>query len=225
MLGLLNNVIPFSLMFTGQTEIGAGLASVLNATTPFWTMILASMLTTDERLTWQKAAGILLGIAGVAVMIGPGAHRRPRRTGLGKARADRHRALLLLRTHLRAPLPRPAATGRGHRSAHRLHHHHDPCGSAHPEARPACLRGTPGSGPPCFALALLSTAFAYILYFGILSSAGATNASLVTLLVPVSATLLSVAFLGERLGSFELAGMALIGLGLLTIDGRLFRRR
>ena len=76
-----------------------------------------------------------------------------------------------------------------------------------------------------FALALLSTAFAYILYFGIIGSAGATNASLVTLIVPVSAILLGFVFLGERLELFEVAGMALIGLGLVTIDGRIFGRR
>ena len=73
-----------------------------------------------------------------------------------------------------------------------------------------------------FALALLSTAFAYILYFGLVASAGATNASLVTLIVPVSAILLGLLFLGERLELFEVAGMVLIGLGLVTIDGRIF---
>ena len=76
-----------------------------------------------------------------------------------------------------------------------------------------------------FALALVSTAFAYILYFGIIGSAGATNASLVTLIVPVSAILLGFVFLGERLELFEVAGMLLIGLGLVTIDGRIFGRR
>lgn len=72
LLALLNNVIPFSLIFAGQTQLGAGIASVLNATTPFWTALLANVLTADERLTWNKVAGILLGLAGTAVMIGPG---------------------------------------------------------------------------------------------------------------------------------------------------------
>jgi drug/metabolite transporter (DMT)-like permease len=73
-LALLNNIIPFSLMFTGQTAIGAGLASVLNATTPFWTMLLANALLTDEKLTAARTLGVLLGIAGTAVMVGPGLH-------------------------------------------------------------------------------------------------------------------------------------------------------
>lgn len=73
------------------------------------------------------------------------------------------------------------------------------------------------------ALALLSTAFGYILYFRIMATAGATNASLVTLLVPPSAILLGVLFLGERLALGELAGMALIGFGLIILDGRAYR--
>src|SRR5690606_3248189 len=71
-LAMLNNVIPFSLMFAGQTEIGAGIASVLNATTPFWTMLLANALLADEKLTTRRAMGIVLGVAGTAVMVGPG---------------------------------------------------------------------------------------------------------------------------------------------------------
>ena len=71
-------------------------------------------------------------------------------------------------------------------------------------------------------MALLSTAFAYILYFRIMALAGATNTSLVTLLVPPSAMLLGFLFLGERLGFTEIAGMMLIALGLLILDGRTY---
>ena len=72
LLACLNNIIPFSLIFLGQTELGAGLASVLNATTPFWTVLLANAFTRDEKLSWNKMAGIVLGVAGTAIMIGPG---------------------------------------------------------------------------------------------------------------------------------------------------------
>ena len=71
-LALLNNVIPFSLIFSGQTEIGAGLASVLYATTPLWTVLVANLLTKDEKLSASKLAGVVLGIGGAAIMIGPG---------------------------------------------------------------------------------------------------------------------------------------------------------
>ena len=71
-LAILNNVIPFSLIFAGQTEMGAGLASVLNATTPFWTILVANAVTQDEKFSRNKVLGILLGILGTAVMVGPG---------------------------------------------------------------------------------------------------------------------------------------------------------
>src|SRR3954451_12411089 len=71
-LSLANNVVPFSLIFLGQTVLGAGVASVLNATTPFWTIMIANATTRDEKASWNKVAGVLSGIAGTALMIGPG---------------------------------------------------------------------------------------------------------------------------------------------------------
>ena len=222
-LGLVNNVIPFSLMFLGQTEIGAGLAAVLNATTPFWTVILANALTDDEKFTSAKIIGILLGILGTAVMIGPGLL-----TGLG---GPTWAKLCLIGTALSyafgalyarrfRKLP-SAIVATGQLTASSV--------IMVPVILllygPAALMV--GSAPvwtAVLALAFVSTAFAYILYFSIIASAGATNASLVTLLVPMSAILLGALFLAERLEAFELAGMGLILLGLLVIDGRLFRR-
>jgi drug/metabolite transporter (DMT)-like permease len=223
LLALLNNVIPFSLIFAGQTVLGAGLASVLNATTPFWTLIVANALTSDEKLSWNKAAGILLGIAGTAVMIGPGLI-----AGLGGpvwakfalvgASLSYAFALIVARRFKDVP---PSVVAAGQLTA----------STAMMLPVVLIMHGTAGlfeaSAPvwtAVLALALISTAFAYILYFNVIASAGATNASLVTLIVPASAILLGITFLGERLDLFELAGMALIALGLVTIDGRLFRR-
>ncbi|HKQ94663.1 MAG TPA: DMT family transporter, partial [Aestuariivirgaceae bacterium] len=73
-------------------------------------------------------------------------------------------------------------------------------------------------------LAVLSTAFAYVVYFGILRRAGATNLMLVTLLVPPTALLLGVVFLGEELAAADMVGLVAIGLGLVVIDGRLVGR-
>lgn len=224
-LALLNNVIPFSLIFAGQTQMGAGLASVLNATTPFWTLVIANALTADEKLSSNKLAGIGLGIAGTAVMVGPGVI-----AGLGGpvwakfaligASLSYAFALILARAKFVGIAPPIIATGQLTASTLIM--------------LPIVLIGygpaalTTGSThvwAAVVALALLSTAFAYILYFRIVAAAGATNASLVTLIVPVSAMLLGVSFLGERLELFELAGMALIGVGLIVIDGRLLARR
>lgn len=224
LLAVLNNVIPFSLIFAGQTELGAGLASVLNATTPFWTAVLASRLTADERLSWNKLAGIFFGIAGTAVMIRPDLA-----TGLGGplwaklalvGASVSYAFALMVAKRFRAVPPAVVATAQLTASTAVM--------------IPVVLFavGTEGlfsaSAPvwaAVVALALISTAFAYILYFSLVASAGATNASLVTLIVPVSAILLGVVFLGERLDAVEFGGMALIAAGLVTIDGRLLRRR
>ncbi|WP_189501814.1 MULTISPECIES: DMT family transporter [unclassified Mesorhizobium] len=224
LLALANNVIPFSLIFAGQTELGAGVASVLNATTPFWTLILANALTSDEKLSWNKLAGIVLGIAGTAVMIGPGLL-----AGLGGpvwakfaligASLSYAVALMIARRFRGVPSP-VIATGQLTASTIIMIPvvliAYGPAG---------LLAASPPVWAAVLALALLSTAFAYILYFNLVASAGATNASLVTLIVPASAILLGFLFLGERLQLFEMGGMVLIALGLVTIDGRMFGRR
>ncbi len=223
-MALLNNVIPFSLMFTGQTEIGAGLASVINATTPFWTLLIANALTRDDRLTPSKLAGIVLGIAGTAVMIGPGLL-----AGLGGpawaklillGMAISYGFAFVFARRFRALPPQIVATGQLTASTAIMLPFilvwHGPHG---------LFDATLVTWSAVMGLALLSTAFAYVIYFELVRSAGATNASLVTFIVPVSALLLGVLFLSERLEPFELAGMALIALGLVAIDGRLLKRR
>ncbi|MEX0954014.1 MAG: DMT family transporter [Rhizobiaceae bacterium] len=222
-MAILNNVIPFSLMFAGQTAIGAGLASVLNATTPFWTMLLANAFLQDEKLTGRKVLGIVLGIAGTAVMVGPGIV-----AGLGGpvwaklaliGTALSYGFAFIFARRFKGVAPPLMATGQLTASTVIM--------------IPVVLLidGTGGFADvsanawwSVMGLALLATAFAYILYFIILSSAGATNASLVTLIVPVSAILLGTVFLSETLELFEMAGIALIGLGLVVVDGRLFVR-
>ncbi|GAA4116944.1 DMT family transporter [Aminobacter aganoensis] len=223
-LALVNNVIPFSLIFVGQTEIGAGLASVLNATTPFWTLVIANMMTTDEKLNWNKLAGIALGILGTAVMIGPGLIAGlggPVWAKLALIGASLSYALaLMVARRLRGVPPAVVATGQLTASTIIM----IPVVLA-VHGTGGLFAASSGAWMAVFALALVSTACAYLLFFGLVASAGATNTSLVTLVVPASAILLGVTFLGERLEAFELGGMALIALGLVTIDGRLFRRR
>ena len=224
LLAILNNIIPFTLMFAGQTEIGAGLASIINATTPFWTMIFANLLTDDEKLSWNKVAGVALGMAGTAVMVGPGM-----RAGLGGpvwaklallGMALSYGCAGIYARRFRALPPQVVATGQLTASAVMmipvvlLWHGTHGLFTASTEAWASVL-----------GLAVLSTSIAYILFFSLIRSAGATNTSLVTLVVPVSAILLGALFLGERLEMFEITGMGLIALGLVAIDGRVFGRR
>lgn len=219
-LALLNNVIPFSLIFMGQTQLGAGLASVLNATTPFWTALLANILTADERLTPAKLTGIAFGIAGTGVMIGPGVL-----SGFGGplwakvaliGGAISYGLAFIHGRRFRGVPPTIVATGQLTASSVIM----IPLVLA--LYGPEDLSGFSGDiWSAVVGLAVLSTAFAYLIYFRILASAGATNASLVTFLNPVSAILLGSLFLGERLASFEIIGMVLIATGLIIIDGRL----
>lgn len=241
-LSVLNNVIPFSLIFTGQTVLGAGLASIINATTPFWTAIAAQLLTADEKLTVNKLVGIGLGIGGAAVIVGPSVAGHldgpawPKFAILGATVSYALAALFARR--LRGMAPAHLAAGQLTSSAaimlvivlltssSAIHwtSFFDWTGG-----RPAAAIHLAGISMRAWAavvaLAFVSTAFAYILYFRIIAAAGATNASLVTLIVPASALVLGIAFLGEQPDILELAGLGLIAAGLVTIDGRLVSRR
>jgi len=224
-MGLLNNVVPFSLIVWGQTHIASGLAAILNATTPVFTVLVAHVMTADEKLTWNRLAGVVLGLAGVVVMIGPAAL-----AGLGVAILAQIAVLGgalsyafagIFGRRFRAMGISPAVTALGQVTASTLMLAPIALFVDHP-----WTLVPPGLSvwAAVLGLALLSTALAYILYFRILASAGATNVLLVTLLVPVSAIILGALVLGERLDPRHFAGMALIAIGLAAIDGRLLRR-
>ncbi len=224
-LGFLNNVVPFSLLVWAQQTIASGLASILNATTLLFTVAVAGLLLADERITAPKLAGILVGFAGVAVMIGPAALFDPdagvaaQLACLGAALSYAVAGVFGRRFGRLRVDPVVVAAGQVTASAVML-------------APAALMSDTPWTLalPPPSALwaiaglAVLSTAAAYILYFQILQRAGATNLLLVTFLIPVSAIALGVMVLGERLTAAQIVGMALIGVGLLAMDGRLWPR-
>jgi drug/metabolite transporter (DMT)-like permease len=218
-MGVLNNLIPFSLIFWGQTQIASGLASVLNATTPLWTVLLAHFFTGDERLTAQRLAGVLVGLGGVAVVIGPDALRGLTLNVLAQ--------LAVVGAGVSYGLAgiygkrfggiSPPVVAAGQVTCTTLMMVPIVVWVDRPWLSPAPGAATWGA---LLGLALLSTATAYLIYFRLLASAGATNVLLVTMLVPVSALLLGVAVLGERLEVRHLVGMGLVALGLIAIDGR-----
>ena len=218
-MGALNNLIPFSLIFWGQIEITGSLASILNATTPLFTVLLAHFLTRDERMTPGRLAGLALGIAGVVAMVGPaalhglGLHLLAQIAVLGAALSYAFAGIYGRRFRGQPPL----VTAAGQVSATTLMML--PLALALDQPWAGSLPGV-STWVAILGLALLSTALAYILYFRILATAGATNLLLVTFLIPVSAILLGVAMLGERLDLEQVVGMLLIGLGLAAIDGR-----
>ncbi|HEX2116539.1 MAG TPA: DMT family transporter [Alphaproteobacteria bacterium] len=224
-MGVLNNVIPFSLIVWGQAHIASGLASILNATTPLFTVAVAHWLTGDEKLTPSRASGVAIGFAGVVVMIGPaalegfGTDLLAQLACLAAALSYAFAGVFGRRFRALGLAPLQTALGQVAASSVLL------VPLALLADRPWTL---PAPGPATWlsviGLAVLSTALAYGLYFRILARAGATNVLLVTFLVPVSAILLGALVLGERLQARHFAGMALIAAGLAAIDGRLIAR-
>lgn len=224
-MGLFNNVIPFSLIMWGQKEISSGLASILIAATPLFTVIVAHWTTDDEKMSVNKIAGVLIGMAGVAVLIGPSVW------------TDTKLSLYSQLAGLAAALSYAIGGIFGRRYAP---HGYKPIVLTAGQLTMSTLVlgcislafGNPfalaSAGPVTWgallAIAIPATALAYLLYFRILTTAGATNIMLVTLLMPASAIVLGAIVLGERLDWWHFAGMALIAAGLAAIDGRLLRR-
>ena len=247
-MGALNNLIPFSLIVWSQTHIASGLAAILNATTPLFTLIIAHLATESERLTRRKVIGVLTGFAGVVIVIGlPDAVVTAIEPDGASSTSEDVSALASFASFAPfapfAPVAvliaaisygcagvfarrfkdtPPILTAAGQTSASSL------------MLIPLCiLIDTPWnlSFPKTetilavLGIAAFSTALAYILYFQLLKRAGASNLLLVTFLIPVSAILLGVMFLGETLALRQIGGMAVIGLGLAVIDGRLIGRK
>ncbi len=224
LMGLLNNVVPFTLIAWGQTHIASGLASILNATTPLFTIVIAHFLTKDEKMTKNKITGVIIGFTGVAIMLGNealgglGDNIIAQLTIMGAAVSYAFAGIYGRRFARVGIKPMLTATGQVTVSSMFL-------------IPVAILYDKPLTLPfpeleiwlAIAGLAIISTALAYILYFRILAIAGATNLLLVTLLIPVSAILLGTFILGEQLAFKHYVGMILIGFGLLTIDGRAIR--
>lgn len=220
-MAILNNIVPFTMIFYAQYSIPSGLASVLNATTPLMSLLVLRFLA-GEAWTPNKLAGVLIGLAGVAILIGPAAVINTDRasvfamllclaatvcyglsgmwgrrlTGFAApvSAASQLTCSMVLLMPLSALVDRPWAL---------------PLPSNH------IILATIGLG-------VFSTALAYVMFFRILASAGSLNVMLVTLLVPFTAIGLGVAFLGETLLTHQIIGAIVIGVSLLVIDGRLF---
>jgi drug/metabolite transporter (DMT)-like permease len=221
-MGFLNNAVPFTLFVLAQGEITGALASILNATTPLFGVLVAHLATLDERITAPKALGAGLGFAGVVVMLGGVEISGAVAAKLAcLAAALSYACAGVWGRRFRALGVAPLATAFGQ------------VGAATVLLLPVWLwvdapwsLEVPGreAAGAVVGIAALSTALAYLLYFRLLASAGATNLLLVTFLIPVSATALGWILLGERLLPQHLAGFALIAAGLVVIDGRLAKK-
>jgi drug/metabolite transporter (DMT)-like permease len=221
-IGLLNNIVPMTLIVWAETRISSGLASILNATTPVFAVLAAHVLTSNEKLTWNKVVGVVFGFIGVVFLIGPsvftaGSHEQLIGEVASLVAALTYAFAGIYGRRFKDMAPLTVATGQNTASALVL-------------LPIALIVDKPWNLPnpsvhawwAILALAVFSTALAYVLYFRILATAGATNVMLVTFLVPISAIVLGVMFLNETFTAQTFAGMALIGVGLAAIDGRVF---
>ncbi|HSS64251.1 MAG TPA: DMT family transporter [Gammaproteobacteria bacterium] len=218
-MGAINNMIPFSLIVWAQTEITGSLASILNATIPLFTVVVAHVFTRDERLSSARVSGVVIGFLGVVVIIGPDAL-----SGIGADALAQLAVLCAALSYSFAAVfgrrfsgisPLVVATGQVTGSALLMLPlvlvFEQPWAGLSPEA---------SAMGALAALAVFSTALAYVLYFRILATAGATNLLLVAFLIPVSAMLLGIPILGESVRLEDIIGMLLIFAGLAAMDGR-----
>ncbi|HXN87987.1 MAG TPA: DMT family transporter [Methylocella sp.] len=225
-MGLLNNAVPFCLVVWGQTHIASGLAAILNATTPISTVVVAHLLTNDEKMTGSRLLGVFVGFLGVVVLIGPdslqglGANVLAQVAVLAAAVSYAFAGVYGRRFRRMGIEPILTATGQVTASAILLFPIAMIVDAPWTLAMPPLpvLEAALGS-------AVFSTALGYVLYFRILATAGATNLLLVTFLIPVSAIVMGSYGLGEHLEARHFVGLAFIGAGLAAIDGRLLPSR
>jgi drug/metabolite transporter (DMT)-like permease len=223
--GALNCALPFILFFWGQQYLDSGYASILNATTPLWGVVVAHFMTSDEKATSARIGGVLVGMAGIIVMVGPDVIKGVSHNLLAQIAClvstlfYSFAAIYGRRLGQTKMTPMVVATGQTMMAAVFMLPiillYDQPWMMAMPRLD-ATLAG--------ITLALLSTALAYILYFRLIDRAGASNAQLVAFIMPVLAIILGVAFLGESLNGGQVAGAILIAAGLVILDGRLIAR-
>lgn len=221
-MGLLNNVIPFGLMSWGQLYIESGLTSILNAATAIFGVIMAAIFFADERITPRKAVGVCIGFAGVATAIGLENFRNFDLRSLGQLAViggtiSYALAGVWARKMLSGQPPQLAAAGMVTGATVIMF----------PLAwwmeGPLTLDLQPRTMVAIGYYALFATALAYLLYYRVLNMAGSGNLMLVTLLIPPFAIVLGAVMLNEALRPAAFGGFALLALGLLVLDGRIWR--
>lgn len=224
-MAILNNVIPFTLIVWGQSHIASGLASIFNSMMPVFTIVIAHFLTADEKMTPLKVTGVVLGLIGVVVLIGGdaldglGVNLFAQLAILGAGVSYGFAGIWGRRFSKMGIKPMASATGQVTASTIVLFPVMLLVDQPWTLALPSQFTVL-----SLVALAVFSTAIAYVLVFNIIARAGATNLSLVTFLIPPSAILLGIWFLNESLETKHIIGMLFIGLALMVIDGRLFNR-
>ncbi len=219
-MGILNNVIPFSMITWGQLRVETGLTAILNATTALFAILVATAFFADEKLTLRKAVGVLLGFAGVVTAVGVQTLFAFDLTSLAQwsiigAGISYAFAGAWGRIGLGGLPPLVAAAGMVTASALVM------IPIAHVIDGPISLDLTSRTWGAIAYVSVGATALAYLLYYRILAAAGSGNLLLVTLMIPPVAIVLGALVLGETLNPSAYLGFALLALGLAVVDGRI----
>jgi drug/metabolite transporter (DMT)-like permease len=219
--GLLQYAVPLTIFPAAQQVITSGEAGIINALTPVMVVIVSQLWPGGERATWLKSLGVAAGVGGIVTLALP---------ALDEGAGGHFGALLFC---MLAPLCYGFAVNWFRRFGRM-----DPAVITAWSLLAGTLALTPVvltiEGVPVireaatwgalFFIGFVLTAASFILLFWLLPRVGATTTSTITFITPVSAVSLGVLFLGEVLTMAHIAGMALIFLGLLFIDGRIMRR-
>ncbi len=216
-MGLLNNVIPFSLMAWGQLHIETGLTSILNAATAIFGVLVAALVFADERLTLPRTIGVTLGFFGVATAIGLQSVLSFDVTSLAQlavigGTVSYALASVWAKVRLRGLPPQVAAAGMVTCAAIIA------LPMAYLTEGPPDLTLAPDTIAAIGYYAVIATAGAYLLYYRVLAMAGSGNLMLVTLLIPPVAITLGALVRDEALGLNAYAGFALLAVGLLILN-------
>lgn len=218
-MGLLNGAIPYSLINWGEIHIEAGLGAIFNSLMPLFTVVFAHFTTRDERFSGQKLAGVGLGLAGVALLMGPSALKGLGSHVLGQlavaGAAASYAMAAIYGKRLGKDTPLVLATGQM-------------AGGAVLVAPLMIVMDKPWTLSPdlpaifcLLLLAVTNTALAYVLYYRILAAVGATRLSLVTYIIPLSGVFWGWLILGERLHWTAFAALGLILASVTTVSGML----
>lgn len=222
-MGLFNGVVPYSLITWGEQRIDSGLTAILIATSPIFTAIFAHLFLHDERMTVTKIVGILLGFAGVAILIGPAAVAGAGQSLMGDlavvlASASYGATIVYARKHLRGVTPMAASAGQMVMASAAIL----PVALLVDQPWRLSLSDAGAVLPAVAALVMLAvvgTSLAYLLYYWLIREVGATNASLVTYISPFTSILWGTLLLGERLKLADFVGFGFILAGLAVING------
>ncbi|MCR8827259.1 DMT family transporter [Pseudosulfitobacter koreensis] len=222
-MGLLNNVIPFGLMAWGQLHIASGLTSIFNAATAIFGVLAAALFFADERMTARRAFGVALGFAGVVTAIGlDNLHsfdlQSLAQLAVLAGAASYALASVWARKHLGGLHPALAAAGMLTGSSLIT------LPLAWTVEGPITLALAPDTLLAIAYYAIIATAGAYLLYYRVLQMAGSGNLMIVTLLIPPVAITLGAWVRDETLGPNAYAGFGLLALGLIVLDGRVWKR-